>query len=156
MKPFRFPLESLRVLRQQKEGIAQRHYAKMLAAGDLAETHLQAAVAELAAGWNSLVHELANGAAAGEITGGRMWCMVLELRRNERQAALEEARRAAAKAFQEMLAAVREREALDHFHDKSRRAHDREVQREEQKNFDEMAVQSSGANSLLQLAGHEN
>ena len=156
MKPFRFPLESLRVLRQQKEGIAQRHYAKMLAACDRAETHLQAAVAELAAGWKSLVHELANGAAAGEIMGVRMWCMALELRRNERQAALEEARRAAAKAFQEMLAAVREREALDHFHDKSRRAHDRAVQREEQKNFDEMAVQSSGANSLLQLAGHEN
>ena len=156
MKPFRFPLESLRVLRKQKENVAQQHYADALADCGRAELHLQAAVAELTAGWDSLRHELVHGATAGEITGKRTGCLVLETRRDARKAALAEAHRAAEAAFQEMLAAVRDREALDRFHDKSRRAHDREVQRAEQKNFDEMAVQSSGANSLLQLAGHEN
>jgi flagellar export protein FliJ len=154
MKPFRFPLESLRVLRKQKENLAQQHYANALAACGRAETQLQAAVTELAAGRDSASRELANGTAAGKITETRAWCSVLELRRNERQAALDETRRASAKAFQAMLAAVREREALDSFYDKSRRAHDREVQREEQKNFDEMAVQSHGASGLLQFAGN--
>jgi flagellar export protein FliJ len=154
MKPFRFPLESLRVLRTQKENLAQQHYANALAACGRAETQLQSATTELTAFWDSFSRELANGIAAGKIKETRAWCSVLELRRNERKAALDETRRASAKAFQEMLAAVREREALDRFHDKSRRAHDREVQREEQKNFDEMAVQSHGANQLLQFAGH--
>lgn len=156
MKPFRFPLESLRVLRKQKENLAQQHYANALTACDRAETDLQKTVAELTAGWDSLSQELANGIVAGKIIGTRTWWLVLEIRRNEHKAALDEAHHAAGKAFQEMLAAVRDREALDRFHDKSRRAHDCEAQREEQKNFDEMAVQSSGANRLLQLAGHGN
>ncbi len=156
MKPFRFPLESLRVLRKQKESSAQQLYAISLTACGRAETQLQAAAAELAAGQDSLVRELASGVAAGKLMGARTWCTVLEIRRNECAAALEEAHRASEMAFQEMLAAVREREALDHFYDKSRRVHDREAQREEQNMFDEMAVQSGGANSLLHLAGHEN
>lgn len=154
MKPFRFPLESLRVLRKQKENLAQQHYSNALAACGRAETQLQVAIKELTAGWDSASRELVIGIAAGKIADTRAWCMVLELRRNERWAALDEARRASARAFQEMLAAGREREALDRFYDKSRRAYDREVQREEQKNFDEMAVQSHGANGLLQFAGH--
>jgi flagellar export protein FliJ len=156
MKPFRFPLESLRVLREQKENIAQQHYANALATCGRAEMQLQEAQTELTAGWHSLNHELADGTAAGKITETRAWCTVLEVHRNERKTALDEARRAAEKAFREMLAAVRDRKALDRFHDKSRHIHDCEVQREEQKNFDEMSVQSSGANSLLQLAGHGN
>jgi flagellar export protein FliJ len=154
MKPFRFPLESLRVLRKQKENLAQQHYADALAACDRAETQLQTTVTELAAGRDSASRELADGIAAGKITDARAWCTVLEIRRNERWAALDVTRRASARAFQEMLAAGREREALDRFYDKSRRAHDREIRREEQKNFDEMAVQSHGANGLLQFAGH--
>jgi len=149
MKPFRFPLESLRVLRKQKENIAQQHYANALATCGRAELQLQEAVAGLIAGWNSLNLELAHGIVAGKVNETRGWCKALEIHCNERKTARDETRRAAEKVFQEMLAAVRDREALDRFHDKSRRAHDRESQREEQKNFDEMAVQSSGANSLL-------
>ena len=52
-----------------------------------------------------------------------------------------EARRAANDAFRLMTVAVREREALDHFHDKSRRLWQRAFQAEEQKMFDELAVQ---------------
>lgn len=152
MKPFRFPLESLRVLRQQKENLAQQTYANALTACGLAETALATAAAELAAGWNAFSHELFHGDAASKIAATRTWCMGLEIRRHERQAAVNEAHRVAETAFQEMLAAVRDREALDKFYDKSRLAHNRDAQREEQKSFDEMAVQSSGINRLLQLA----
>jgi flagellar export protein FliJ len=154
MKPFRFPLESLRVLRTQQENLAQQHYANALAVCGRAETQLKSAATVLTSFWDSFSRELVNGIAAGKIKETRAWCVVLELRKNECKAAFDEMRRASAKAFQEMLAAVREREALDRFRDKSRRAHDREVQREEQKNFDEMAVQSHGVNQLLQFAGH--
>jgi flagellar export protein FliJ len=156
MKLFKFPLEPLRTLRKQKERVAQQHYARALAACDTAGTQLQGVDRELAAAWEQLVIEMSEGAAAAQILGRRSWCATLETRRNELQAALDEARRAATTALQELVAAARNREALDRFCNKSRRAHEHAAQREEQKNFDELAVQMSGTNGLLQLAGHES
>ena len=156
MKLFKFPLESLRTLRKQKERVAQQHYARALAACDAAAEQLRGANRELVAAWETLVIELTDGAAAAQILGLHTWCATLESRRNELQAVLNEAHHAAGTAFREMVVAARDREALDRFCDKSRRAHEHGVQHEEQKNFDEMAVQMSGANGLLQLASHEN
>lgn len=154
MKLFKFPLESLRTLRQQKERVAQQHYARALAACDAAGGQLQRAERELAAAWAQLVTEMGEGAAAAQILSRRTWCATLVTRRNELQGALVEAQRAAGTALQELSAAARNREALDRFCDKSRRAHVRAAQREEQKNFDELAVQIRGGNGLLQFAGH--
>jgi len=156
MKPFHFSLESLRVLRQQKERAAQKRYATALTACEGFEVQLRQATAELTVGWNLLSNELGNGIAANRLASLRAWCKVLEIRWNERQAAVNEARLAAQQAFQEMAAAVRDREALDRFHDKSRHAHDRAAQREEQKMLDELAVQLNGAFGPLQLAGNHN
>ncbi len=155
MKRFKFPLEPLRVLRQQKERAAQQRYAKALAVCKKAETQLQGAAAELETGWGSLGRELNASVAAGRLVHLRTWCTVLEIRWHERKAALAEARRVADLAFQEMVAAMRDREGLDRFHDRARLAYDLEVQRAEQKNFDEMAVQSGESRGLLQFAGYE-
>jgi flagellar export protein FliJ len=153
MKPFKFPLESLRVIRKQKEHAAQQRYARSLAACKRVESQLEDALTELAACWDEIKRELASNAAAGKLAQLRTWSTVLEIRWHERKAALAEARRFADLAFQEMISATREREGLDRFHDKALLAHDLESQREEQKNFDEMAVQSNGARGLLQFAG---
>jgi flagellar export protein FliJ len=155
MKEFTFPLESLRVLRKQKESAAQQRYAKALAACKRAETQLIDAAVELEAGQNQAERELANGITAGHLASLRNGCLVLEIRWRERQAALMEARRVAGLIFREMAVATREREGLDQFHNKARRAHEQEVRRTEQKTFDEMATQASGNNSLWQLAGHD-
>ncbi len=155
MTRFKFPLESLRVLRKQKERAAQQRYARALTVCSNAENQLQSAYVELEAGWNSVSRELAASVAVGRLVHLRTWCMALEIRWHERKAALAEARRVAELAFQEMISATRDREGLDRFHDKARRAHEQEILREEQKNFDEMAVQSSAAAGLLQFAGHE-
>ena len=151
MKPFRFPLESLRVLRKQKEHAAQVRYARALAACDKAAEQLQAAVAALTSAWENLVHELAAGSAAAKLVSTRTWCTVLEIRRNERKAALAEARRLAETAFQEMLVASRDREALDRFFDRASSIHELATRREEQKHFDELAVQMSESPGALQL-----
>lgn len=156
MKRFKFPLEPLRVLRRQRERAAQQLYAKTLAVCKKAEIQLQSADAELEAAWSSLGGELNANATASRLLHLRTWCTVLEIRWHERKAALAEARRVADLAFQEMIAAMREREGLDCFYDKALLAHDREIQRAEQKNFDEMAVQSNAAHGLLQLSGLKN
>jgi flagellar export protein FliJ len=82
---------------------------------------------------------------AGRIVNLRTWCTVLEIRRNERAAAYAEARRDANDAFRLLTAAAREREALDRFHEKSQRLWQREFQADEQKMFDELAVQRQAA-----------
>ena len=148
MKLFKFPLESLRTLRRQKERLAQQNYARALAACQTAAERVQEAEHAVTAAWKILMAELRHGAEAATIQGRRAWCLALETRRNQCQAACEEARRAADSARREMVSAAREREALDHFCDKSRRAYDHEVQREEQKIFDELAVQRCGPDLL--------
>ncbi len=156
MKPFHFSLESLRVLRQQKERAAQQRYAGALTACDEAERQLQRATTELALGWNLLGRELEQGIVAGRLACFQSWCKALETRWNERKAVVDEARRAAEAAFHEMTSAARDREALDRFYDKTRRAHDHQVQREEQKIFDELAVQMNGTSGPLQFISRNN
>jgi|GEM_PF-480810 len=156
MKRFKFSLESLRILREQNERTAQQRHARALAACEAAEANLQTAVKKLAEGWEDLAREQAAGVSAGKIMGTRSWCLVLEIQKHERAAALIDAREIAERTLKEMLEAMRKREGLDRFRDKSQRAHEYAFRREEQKNYDEMAVQSSRTPGLLELAGHEN
>ena len=151
MKKFAFPLESLRMLRKQKEGDAQQRYAKALEACQKAELQLQKAINELETGRSLLAHELATGIDAGRLAGLRNWCLALEISWRERQAALTEARRVSGLMAKEMAAATREREGLDRYHDKAQQVHDQDAKREEQNMFDEISVQASGMAGLSAL-----
>jgi len=148
MKAFSFPLESLRILRKQRERAAQQRYARALVACDSAARGLQLAEQAMKAGHATLLGELQSGVTAGRIVNLRTWCTVLEIRRNECAAACAEARRDANDALRLMTAAAREREALDRFHEKSHRLWQREFQAGEQKMFDELAVQRQAAPML--------
>jgi flagellar export protein FliJ len=145
MKTFHFPLESIRTLRQQRERAAQQQYARALAVCDRAARALELAEATLKTGQERLGRELQAGAPAARLAHLRTWCTVLEIRRHEGAAAAEEARRKAGEAQRLMTAAAREREALDRFHEKSQLRWQREFQAEEQKMFDELAVQRQPA-----------
>ena len=148
MKAFNFPLESLRTLRKQREQAAQQRYARALVLCDGAARVLQLAEEELSAGQAILTGELQCGATASRIVHLQLWCKVLEIRRNECEAAAAEAKRDANDAFQLLTAAAREREAMDRFHDKSQAVWQRAFQTEEQKMFDELAVQRQSAPGL--------
>lgn len=141
MKAFNFPLESLRTLRKQREQAAQQRYAKSLLLCEDAQRVLQSAEEELKTGHAALAGELEHGVTASRLVHLQLWCKVLEIRWNECMAAVAEARRDAEDARQLMTAAAREREALDRFHDKSHATWQRALQAEEQKMFDELAVQ---------------
>jgi flagellar export protein FliJ len=141
MKAFHFPLESLRRLRQQREQQAQQNYSSALARCDAASRALQVAETELLTGHAMLDHELNQGASAARIMNLQTWCKVLDLRRKECVTALVTAQAEANEAFRAMSVAVREREALDKFHEKSRRLWERALLNAEQKIFDELAVQ---------------
>jgi flagellar export protein FliJ len=144
MKTFHFPLEPLRVLRKQKERVAQQRYARSLSACNAAAVQLEKSTTELASGRELLTRELNSGVSAGKMMNLRTWCMALEIHQHERRAAFAEARRVSQMAFQEMNAASRDREGLDRFHDKARRVHEQEMFRAEQKSLDELAMLAGG------------
>lgn len=154
MKKFRFSLQPLRVLREQQEHVAQRRYADALRACEEASTRVRVASEELNTCWTTLGRELSSGVTGTQLLRTRAWCNVLELRLKDRALALEQARLGVDAVWKEMLLATRDRDALDRFHDKSRRAYDRDAQREEQKQLDEMAVQlAATATPLRALSG---
>lgn len=141
MKSFQFSLSALCVLREQQEQAAQKKYAGALRDCEEAAERVQNASQELMTCWHDLTGKLSSGVSAVEFLRVRAWCNVLELRLKERTAALEQARLNVDAVWQEMLTATRDRETLDRFHDKKRRAYDLEVQRLEQKELDELAIQ---------------
>src|ERR1700742_389318 len=141
MKRFHFSLSALAVLREQQEQAAQKKYAEALRTCEDAAGRVQTASRELSNCWQELNGKLTAGVSAMEFLRSRAWCNVLELRLKERTAALEQARLKVDAVWHEMLVATRDRESMDRFHDKKRRAYDREVLRNEQKELDELAVQ---------------
>jgi len=149
MKPFRFSLQSIRILREQKEREAQQRFADAMRACEEAAFQLQESSDALAAGWGALCEELSEGVAATKLLRTRAWCNVLEHRQKESAAALQSARRAMDAVWREMMLATRDREVLDRYHDKCRRAYDRDAQREEQKRLDELGLRRVTTLSLL-------
>lgn len=149
MKPFRFSLQPLRVLREQKEQTTQQRYAQALRVCEQAAALVQSTSEELHDYWSTVGREIAAGVDGAQLLRARAWCNALEIRLKDRTATLEGARQQAETVWKELMQATRDREALDRFHHKRRHAHDRELQREEQKNLDELAVHMATATSAL-------
>jgi flagellar export protein FliJ len=141
MKPFQFPLQPLRALREHKEAAARERYAGALRACEEAAAQVQVASTELTGCWTTLCEKLAAGVKGNDLLRARAWCNVLELRVKERAAALEKARQNVDAVWQDLMLATRERETIERFYDKRRLAYDLELQREEQKNLDELSIQ---------------
>jgi flagellar export protein FliJ len=150
MKSFHFSLSALSVLREQQEQAAQKKYADALHFCEQAAAHVQTASGELMGCWHDLNGKLSAGVSAMEFLRARAWCNVLELRLKERTTALEQARLKVDAVWQEMLVATRDRETLDRFHKKKRRAYDTEVLRKEQQELDELAIQLAATPGPLQ------
>lgn len=154
MKAFRFSLQSVRVLRERKEQVAQKNYAEALRAHEAAAEKLQRANDALAAAWRSSGQQLAAGANAAELRRAKAWCAALEQRQQVCAQDLQQAHYALDVAARDLMAAARERQAMDSLHDKCRRVYDREAQREEQKRLDEMGLQIAVAGGGLRAQFH--
>lgn len=143
------------MLRERKEEAARQRHAKALAACRAAAEQLETANLRLAEAreWFSLM--LGDGPAAGKIANVRAWCGALEIKQREHVKAIDQTRRMAEESLREMTAATRDREALEHYHERSRRAYEYELRREEQKIADEMAAQPGRLGGLFDLAGQE-
>src|SRR6185503_18857355 len=106
MKQFRFSLQPIRVLREQKERTAQQRFAEAMTACEEATYELHEASEALASGWTALCEELSAGVSATKLVRTRAWCSVLEHRQRERADSLTRARRAMDAAWREMMVAT--------------------------------------------------
>jgi flagellar export protein FliJ len=141
MKPFKFSLEAVATTRRRKEQTALETYAQALLTRQAALTRLETAQRELEAAWLRLRHTLESGCSASAATRLRQESHFLEEERKLREEALMEAERGVGQALQQMLAARKQREAVEKFRGKQRLAHDQDVQRVTQKFLDELATQ---------------
>ena len=121
----------------------QKRYVEALRARHAAAARLDAGRHELAAAWTALCEEVAEGATFGQLHQTRAWCGELERRCDQLEAALKSALQATHVAWREMSLATRDREAVDRLRAKCRRAYDRGLQRDEQKQLDEMGLRLS-------------
>ncbi len=145
MKAFRFSLQPIRVIREQKEQKAQKAFGDALRLCDEAAFQLKLVSDELIAAWGALCREISTGVNASQLTRTRAWCSVLELRQKDQAEALQRAQRSMDAAMNQMRLATRDREAIDNYHDKRRGVYDLETQREEQKTLDELGLRRTGA-----------
>jgi flagellar export protein FliJ len=156
MKAFRFTLEAVRTIRQQKEQEAMEQYARALLSRQQVLDLLAAIEQRISRDFTRMRELLAGGCSAGQAAQAQSYHCSLEKHRDDCVAALGVAERRVQAAFQAMLAARQRREMVDVFRDKQHAAHSRLEWREEQKIQDEFALRRVTAlNSVQTQSAHE-
>jgi flagellar export protein FliJ len=139
MKPFRFTLEPLRIVREMKEREAMEKYGRALMEVRQRKEELEHAREE--EGWvqEEIKRRLEEGVSIGHILQQRLCCVHLEQVRKQAAMAVETAEKEAKQALNAMLLARRNREIVDKFKARQRVVYDRALTIEEQKLMDELA-----------------
>jgi flagellar export protein FliJ len=153
MKPFRYKLRAVAMLRERHEHDSLDRYAQALAQRAQALVRLESAERDLSAARFELQERVAGGCAAHVINGLQIHCETMNQRRARCASEVQSAERAVNQRLAEMLAARREREAVEKHHQRSRDEHRRAGQREEQKWLDDLTPQR-GLLPALENAAH--
>ena len=150
MKPFRYTLQPVLILRQRQENEALEACAKRLLARQRALDGLNAVDQQLEA---LSIHRrlvLADRCLAGELESLRGYSVRLEEIRVAANHAVIGAERELALSMREMLAARQKREAMDKHRGHLRANYDRSLSAEETKLLDDMAGRSFRARTISQ------
>ncbi len=145
MKPFRFTLEAVSIVRQRQEQKAMELYGQTLDMRRQAKDALDAVDKELNTCWQQWRRQLADGFAAADAARAHAYHSVLTQRRTDCAKALEAAERRVNAALEDMLQARQQREIVDKFFDKQKAQHQRGVARGEQKFLDDLAGRRRGS-----------
>lgn len=139
MKTFHFTLEAVRTVRERHEQAAMEQYAHALAAREQAARRVNDTREKLNAVAREIRALLAGNFAASRAAQAQDSHRALQQQLNECVAALGLAECQVNVAQNALLAARRQREIVDKFHDKQKTRHQREQLRGEQKVLDDLA-----------------
>lgn len=142
MKAFRFSLQAILTLREEKEQEAQRQYALKLRAVEALEAELAAVGQRLAALAAEQATRLQTGLPASELEGLGRYCVVLEERLTQLRLELARAQHVAEQARLALVKATQDRQALEKYRQKLHRAYDYTQACNEQKLLDDLAGRS--------------
>jgi flagellar export protein FliJ len=139
MKAFRFSLQSLLTLREEREQAAQQHYARMLRALAGVDAALATVEQHLAALAGEQHARLQVGLPANELERLGHYRLALEERQLRLQQERTHAQSAAELARTALLQATQARQALENYRQKLHRAYAYSVARAEQQRLDDLA-----------------
>lgn len=142
MKSFRFRLQAILSLREQKEQAAKRIYAEKLRAQEAVAQRLQVAEREIEALMDLQRGQMNRGITCEQLERFRNYLVVLDDRRKSLQVDLMKARQITELAWRELVVATQKREALDRLRSRQQRVYDYEAARAEQKLIDELSSRS--------------
>lgn len=139
MKAFRFSLQAILTLREEKEQEAQRLYAKALRVVEAVQAELDAVNRRLLELDSEQQARLQTGLPASELERFGNYRVVLIERRTRLQNDLARAQQAAEQARQALVKATQARQALENYREKLHHAYNLVLSREEQKMLDDLA-----------------
>lgn len=139
MKSFRFPLEAILTLREEREQEAQRGYAARLRAVESVNRGIAATRDELTTLAGEHRARAERGAQAVDLRRSDRYRRVLDDRLRRLEKELAAARQAAERAWRTLLKATQDRQALEKYRQKLHRLHDYAVGREEQRLLDDLS-----------------
>jgi flagellar export protein FliJ len=147
MKKFRFSLQAVLTVRQRQEQTALEHFSKAVAARQLATDRLSEAKRECQAAWALSRERTAAGAPAVHLAQLHDYCHDLEKLQKECERVVAAAQVVVDQKWEKLVTARQAREAVDKFLERQRERYDRELQREEQKMFDDVSRQHAFAST---------
>jgi flagellar export protein FliJ len=147
MKPFRFTLEAVQIVRGRATNEALEKYARALKLRTNAEGELARAEAELRAHLQEWRDTMLKSFSPSEMLQNQHARTELEARRNEKVKALRDAAQAANKAQAAFQLARQKSDVVERFHERQRHEFNLAVLKEEQHLLDELA---SGRRDLAQ------
>lgn len=139
MKPFRFTLEPVRVLRERKEREAMERYGQALMEVNRCKKAIADIDHQMLCLQKEFQSQLLKGALSDQIVHQQIFVAHLQECRKKAVAELNESEEKAKQAMQEMMLARQDREIIDKFREKQRAAYDHVINLEEQKLLDELA-----------------
>lgn len=139
MKRFRFQLESILTLREQRERTAQRRFVEALRAYEAIEVRRREHQ-DLVFAWETQTRELRlQGAPACDWRALGNYGVALDEQRQRLDAEADVARRALDAAWAQMTEAARDREGLERYRNRQRAAYERAAGVADQKFLDDLA-----------------
>lgn len=139
MKKFRFSLQAVFTVLQQREQAALERYARALTARQQASEKLSEAQRQCREAWDFNRQRVVSGAPAVQVTQAGQYCVVAKDIEERRADALRRAQQVADATLETLLEARQSREAVDKFRARQQERYNREARREEQKVIDDLA-----------------
>ena len=139
MKPFRFNLQALLLLREREERKALEAHGRDVQAARAALERAQAAQLELEGLWSGLSTLSARGAAVFEVMQLQAYAATVRERKKQLDAALLAAQKAESESRRRFMEARQQREAVERFREKKKKRHDHAAALEEQALLDDLS-----------------